>query len=171
MTKFNPPPKNPEAGVPLISTICKGCRTPLLEIKFSNLFEPYCYPNSPTIPRYSVTCVFDPKKHKDFIEGIRAIENRENVDSILKPEITKDNENLVTTGRMLVKFQGKEIVPMFTLNAEKEETPFALGKECMSGDRIVVFYNILRFTKRNTSKIEHGITFKPTKLYYYKKDK
>ena len=76
--------KNPQPGTPLISTISSGCKTPVLDIKFSNLIRPFYYPNSPTIPRYSVTCIVDPDIHKKFLHGIQTIEKNEKVDTIIK---------------------------------------------------------------------------------------
>ena len=78
--------KNPQIGQPLITVISSGCKTPILEIKFCNLLKAFYYPNSPTIPRYSVTCLVDPAGHKDFLNGVQTIEKNEKVETIIKNE-------------------------------------------------------------------------------------
>lgn len=163
--------KNPKPGQPLISTISSGCRTPVLEIKFCNLVNPFRYPNSPTIPRYSVTCVVDPKEHAEFLKGIQAIEKDEKVDSIIKNETVKEGDEHLTTGKVLIKFQTKDIIPIYIGGEEysKNEGPTAieLEDELARGEKVMVIYDILRYTKKNTMKTEHGISFKPSCIYYF----
>ena len=161
--------KNPTPGQPLISTISSGCRTPELEVKFCNLVNPFRYPNSPTVPRYSVTCVVDPELHKEFLKGIQAIEKDEKVDSIIKNETEKQDGVQVTTGKVLLKFQSKDIIPVYLgLPHTKQEGPtiIELEDELAKGERIVIIYDILRYTKKNTMKTEHGLSFKPFCIYY-----
>ena len=159
--------KNPTPGQPLISTISSGCRTPVLEVKFCNLVNPFRYPNSPTIPRYSVTCVIDPETHKEFLNGIQTIENDEKVDSIIKNETMKEQDEHLTTGKVLIKFQSKAIIPVFMAGEFLEgETPrVELEDELGRGEKIIVIYDILRYTKKNTMKVEHGLSFKPSCIY------
>ncbi len=161
--------KNPKPGQPLISNISSGCKTPILEVKFCNLVNPFRYPNSPTIPRYSVTCVLDPKEHKEFIKGIQSIERDEGVETILKNETAKENDSHHNTGRILIKFQTKEIIPVYNGNFKEGETPtqIELEDELAQGEKIMVVYDILRYTKKNTMKVEHGISFKGSCIYYY----
>lgn len=163
--------KNPQPGQPLISTISSGCKTPPLEVKFCNLVNPFRYPNSPTIPRYSVTCVVDPEAHKEFLKGIQTIEKDEKVDSIIKNETQKENGEHLNTGKVLLKFQSKDIIPVFMAgDFPKGQVPrIELEDELAKGERIVVVYDILRYTKKNTMKTEHGISFKPSCIYYYPK--
>ncbi len=161
--------KNPKPGQPLISTISSGCRSPILEVKFCNLVNPFRYPNSPTVPRYSVTCVFDPESQKDFLNGIQSIEKDEKVDTIIKNETSKEADEHLTTGKVLIKFQSKDKIPVFMAgDFPKGETPrIELEDELAKGEKIVVIYDILRYTKKNTLVIEHGLSFKPTCIYYY----
>lgn len=163
--------KNPLQGVPLITTISSGCKTPMIDIKFSNLVNPFYYPNSPTVPRYSVTCMIDPGKCGEFLKGVETIEKNEGVDSILKNETKKDKEEHVFTGKILIKFQGKEVIPVFKVNKDKTEEELELEDELAAGEKVIIVYDILRYTKKNTMKTEHGISFKPTKIYYYPKVK
>ena len=164
--------KTPQSGQPLISTISTSCRTPTLEVKFCNLVNPYRYANSPTIPRYSVTCVIDPKLHEDFLNAIQCIEKSEEVDTIIKNETEKEGDKHLTTGKLLIKFQSKDVVPVFCGGEyAKGETPkIELEDELQKGEKIVVVYDILRYTKKNTMKTEHGISFKPICIYLCKKD-
>ncbi len=160
--------KNPKPGQPLITTISSGCRTPVLEVKFCNLVNPFRYPNSPTIPRYSVTCVVDPEIHKEFLKGIQTIEKDEKVETIIKNETVKEQKEHLNTGKVLLKFQSKDIIPVF-LGGEfpKGQIPrVELEDELAKGEKIVVVYDILRYTKKNTMKIEHGLSFKPTCIFY-----
>jgi hypothetical protein len=164
--------KNPQAGQPLITTISSGCKTPVLEVKFCNLVNPFRYPNSPTIPRYSVTCVLDPEVHKEFIKGIQTIEKDEKVESIIKNETVKQEGEHVTTGKVLLKFQSKEMIPVYKAGTfPKGETPkIELEDELGKGEKVVIIYDILRYTKKNTMKTEHGISFKPSCIYLYTND-
>ena len=165
--------KNPQPGQPLITTISSGCRTPILKVKFCNLVNPFRYPNSPTIPRYSVTCVIDPELHKEFLRGIQTIERDEKVESIIKNETSKENNELVNTGNVLIKFQSKDVIPVYLGEAHsKNETtsPMVLEDELARGEDVLVIYDILRYTKKNTMKTEHGISFKPSCIYYIPKE-
>lgn len=154
--------RKPQSGQPLISTISTGCKTPLLEVKFCNLVKPFYYPNSPTIPRYSVTCLADPTEHKDFILGIQTIENNENVETIIKNDTVKKDGQYVTTGKVIIKFQSKDMIPVF-VNDEQ----IILEDEFSRGEKISILYDILRYTKKNTMKVEHGISFKPSRVDYF----
>jgi hypothetical protein len=165
--------KNPQAGQPLISTISTGCKTPVLDVKFCNLVKAYYYPNSPTIPRHSVTCIVDPELHKEFLKGVQTIEKNEGVDSIIKNETVKEGGELITTGKVLVKFQSKDTIPVYIVDKESENEELIqmdLEDEFSKGEKIMVVYDILRYTKKNTMKTEHGLSFKPTAIYYYPKE-
>lgn len=160
--------RTPPSGQPLITTISSGCKTPLLEIKYCNLVKPFYYANSPTIPRYSVTCLADPNLHKEFLKGIHTIESNESVESILKQDYVKEGVGYVTTGKVIVKFQSKDIIPVYVVEANNP-TPeqISLEDELARGEKIVIVYDILRYTKKNTLKTEHGLSFKPSCVYYY----
>lgn len=161
--------RNPQVGQPLITTISSGCKTPILNIKFCNLVKPFYYPNSPTIPRYSITCLVCPELDKEFLKGIQTIERNEGVETIIKNDSAKLNEAYSNTGKLLIKFQSKELVPVYMVS-EKEEEPaqiITLEDELAKSEKVVVVYDILRYTKKNMMKTEHGISFKPSCIYYY----
>lgn len=162
---------NSSNGQPLITTISTGCKTPVLTIKFSSLVNPYYYPNSPTIKRFSVTCLADPTVHKEFLKGIQTIEKNEGVESIIKNEVVKENDSHSNTGKVLIKFQGKEIIPVYVYNEKGEPEPIELEDELAAGEKVVIVYDILRYTKKNSIKTEHGISFKPSCIYYYPEEK
>jgi hypothetical protein len=159
----------PATGQPLITTISSGCQTPLLEIKYCNLVKPFYYPNSPAIPRYSVTCVVDPEIHSEFLHGIQAIEKNEKVDSILKKDYVKEGKENITTGKVIVKFQTKDIIPVYIKTDEAQTDPqlMVLEDELARGEKIVIVYDILRYTKKGKLETEHGLSFKPSCIYYY----
>ena len=170
--------KNPKIGQPLISVISTGCKTPILKVKFCNLFKPYYYANSPTIPRHSLTCVVDPEEHKEFLKGIQTIEKNESVETIIKNETIKEGTEHHLTGNVLIKFQSKDIIPIFVIESVKHEDgsgyidepcPIELEDELAGGEEVMVEYDILRYTKKNTMKTEHGISFKPSKIFYFRR--
>lgn len=160
--------KNPQSGQPLLAKISSGCHTPPLEVKFCNLVKPYYYPNSPTIPRYSITCVVDPIEHAAFMNGIQTIEKNENVDTIIKNEVEKGDGGSFTTGKLLVKFQTKDHIPVYRGDPRSDDKPelIELEDELAKGEKIIVVYDILRYTKKNTMNVEHGLSFKPSAIYY-----
>lgn len=159
--------KNPTAGTPLISTISSGCKTPVLEVKFCNLVKPFYYPNSPKIARYSVTCVIDPIEHKDFLDSLLMIEQREGVETIIKHETEKQDKELVNTGRCLIKFQGKDQINIFSQKDPDQLEAMFLEDEFAKGEKIMIIYDILRYTKKNSFKTEHGLSFKPISIHHY----
>lgn len=173
MTTNNKPVyKNPKVGSPLISTISSGCKTPILEIKFCNLVKPFYYPNSPTIPRYSITCLVDPVKHKEFLTGIQTIEKNEKVETIIKIDSVKEEGAHLTTGKVLIKFQSKDKIPVHLVlesdrYALEGKSQIDLEDELAKGSKIQVVYDILRYTKKNTMHTEHGLSFKPTAIYFH----
>lgn len=152
-----------------MSVIVSGCKTPVLDVKFSNLIKPFYYPNSPTVPRYSITCVIDPRAHKEFLTQVQTIEKNESVETVLKHETKKEGEDAVHTGKILLKFQSKNTIPVFVIEGESSPEEIDLTDELAKGEKIHIMYDVLRYTKKNTMKQEHGISFKPTAIYYYPK--
>lgn len=161
--------KAPPEGKSLMSIIVSGCKTPVLDVKFSNLIKPFFYPNSPTIPRFSITCVIDPKTDGEFLSIVQKIEREEKVESVLKDETTKKGEDRVTTGKILLKFQSKNKIPVFVIEGDSQPEEIDLNDELAAGEKIYLMYDILRYTKRNPSNSLHGISFKPTAIYYFPK--
>lgn len=173
--------KAPPSGQPLLTTISSGCTTPILEIKFCNLLRPFYYPNSPTIPRYSITCIIDPLEHKDFLKCIQTIEQNERVESIIKTDTQKQDGQHVTTGKFTMKFQTKDLVPVYMGSSETKPSsdPLApimaslmeLEDELQRGEKVYIGYDILRYTKKNTVATEHALSFKPIYVCYIPTDK
>lgn len=166
--------KNPQPGQPLITTISTGCKTPILEVKFCNLINPYYYNNSPSIPRHSVTCIVDPEEHKEFLKSVQTIEKNEKVETIIKNETAKDGDTHTTTGKVLIKFQTKDKIPVYlggqAYGRDVGPTQIELEDELARGEKIMVVYDILRYTKKNTMRTEHGISFKPSCIWLYPKE-
>lgn len=158
-----------KAGTPLLTTISAGCKTPLLEIKFCNLLNPYYFKNSPNVPRYSVTCVVDPDEHQKFMSDTQAIEKNEGVPAIMKEELVSIDDVACFSGKLLVKFQGKDIIPVYKVDEKNNPVRLELEDELERGEFVVVIYDILRYTNKN-SDIKHGISFKPTAVFYYPKE-
>lgn len=164
--------KNPTPGQPLITSISTGCKTPLLEIKYCNIVNPFYYSNS-QIPRYSVTCLVDPLEHKEFIKAIQTIEKNEKVETIIKNDHIKEGGEHLTTGKLLVKFQTKDKIPVYLhrpgnqIESLQKGDLMELEDELARGEKIMVIYDILRYTKKNTMTTEHGINFKPSAVFYF----
>ena len=150
-----------------MSVLVSGKKTPIIEVKFCNLLKPFFYPNSPNVPRYSVTCTFDPEMHKEFLASIQTIESREGVESALKSESKKNSASeYESTGKVIVKFQTKNKIPVFAIeNKAAEEVE--LEDELATGEKVCVMFDILRYTKKNTLSGDHGLSFKPTAIYFY----
>src|SRR5579863_2244058 len=94
--------KSPSSKKYLTSVIQSGCRTPILKVKFCSLVKPYYYPNSPNLPRYSVTCQLDGSnpEHQSFMRILEAIEKNEGVETIIKND----------TRKKMVKYSTQEIL-------------------------------------------------------------
>src|SRR5690606_38367052 len=106
----------------------------------------FYYPNSPTIPRYSISATFDPKLHDAFLKSIQTVEQNEGVESILKPEIYRDGGHSVDTGKLLVKFQTKSKIPVYMIpegKTEEEAVDVVLEDELARGEIVQVKYDIL----------------------------
>lgn len=154
---------------PLLSVISAGIESPIGKVKFSNLVKPFYYPNSPKIPRYSITVIFDPALHGEFLEGIESIEKNEGVDSIIKKETYKKDGENVQSGNVIIKFQTKEKIKTFLCKKNNPEMPVEgqfLEDEIPKDSKIRVVFEILRYTKKNPFKVEHGLSFKPTEIHW-----
>ena len=165
MTENTETYRNVPAGKALISVICSGCKTPVLEVKFCNLVKPYYYQNSPDIPRYSITCLVDTDEHKEFLEGLQKIEKNEKVESIVKFDTKKIKGEVVTTGKVLIKFQSRDMIPVYRKNENGEPIIVTLEDELSKDEKVMVIYDILRYTKKNSAKNEYGLSFKPSCVY------
>jgi hypothetical protein len=107
--------------------------------------------------------------HKEFLKGVQTIEKDEKVDTIIRNETAKEDHGTVNTGKVLIKFQSKDIIPVYLgtpYPRNEGPTIMELEDELARGVKIVVIYDILRYTKKNTMNIEHGLSFKPSCIYY-----
>ena len=43
----------------------------------------------------------------------------------------------------------------------------SLKSEKIKGEKIIIVYDILRYTKKNTMNVEHGLSFKHTAIYFF----
>lgn len=161
--------KNPSPGQPLLTTISSNWVTPVLEVKFCNLVNPYRYQNSPTVPRYSITCLVDPHEHSEFLKVLQKLEKDEGVETIIKNETSTENGSHVNTGKLLVKFQSKNKIPVYMAGEYPPgQTPvLELEDELAKGERVSVVYDVLRYTKKNNMTTELGLSFKPSLVYYH----
>lgn len=163
--------KAPTQGQSLVSVVVSNCMTPLLSVKFSNLLKAYYYNNSPTIPRYSVTVVFSPETHKEFLKVIQTIEKNEKVETIIKNDSTKEEDGYFNTGDLLIKFQNKDKVPVFCVNEGQnfeDAQEIELEDELARGEKVQVVYDVLRYTKKNVpTGNQYGISFKVNKVFYF----
>ena len=107
----------------------------------------------------------------EALEAVLEALKDEKVDSILKNETVKENDEHLTTGKILIKFQTKDIIPVYLGGEAYSRTDgpqqVELEDELARGEKIMIIYDILRYTKKNTMKTEHGISFKPSCIWYY----
>lgn len=149
-----------------LKPISSGCKTPWVDVKFSTLVRPFYYPNSPQIPRYSITCLCDAEEHKEFLRGIQTIEKNEGAKtSVLKAESTRENGEYTKTGKYTIKFQSRDKIPVYLMQVEGEAVEMDLEDEFAAGEKIYIVYDIMRYTKKGTD--EHGLSFKANAIYFY----
>lgn len=160
--------KNKKSGTALLTTLINNLESPIMPVKFSSLINPYSYKNSPTVPRYSVTCILCPQKDAKFLETIHTIEKNSGIDTILKNDTVKKNGEYMLTGNVVIKFQSKEFIPVFWANADGTYSPTTLQDELGAGENVSVIFDILKYTKKNSfDSSEYGMSFKPTKIIFY----
>lgn len=152
------------------SSVLTGAKTPKLKVKFCNICNPFYYNNSPAIPRYSITCILDPKLDKAFIDVIKKIESEENSTSVLKEELVRGkNENeTMKSGRYLVKFQGKDKVPVYLNKSNGTTIEYRIENELDMDSSVIVLYDVIRYVKKDTQ--EKGLNFKPKAVYIFEEE-
>jgi len=150
----------PVAGKALTSVVVQGLRTPILRAKFCNNQKPFYYPNSPQIPRYSITCLVDPEADAEFIKTISSIEKRENsAQTVLKADITKNDGGFVNTGLCLLKFNDKK--PIVVVQRIGEElSPYSSHEDLPMGSEVMIDFDIIRYTKKGSSEV--GLSLRPS---------
>lgn len=164
----------PKNGGGSITTISKDCKTPLLRIKFCNLIKAYYYQSSPTIPRYSISCVIDPDKPEEgtFLSTIQSIEKNEGLSTIIKNELVRVGQENVPTKNFVIKFQGsKDKIPVYVVNSDGSAQFITLEGDLEAGEKVIVVYDILRYTvKKGGKDPEYGLSFRPTAVFLYPSD-
>ena len=152
----------PQAGKSLTETIMSGFKSPPLKVKYSNNTKAFYYPNSPTIPRYSLTCTVDPREQKEFIKTIKTIETNEKcASSPLKVDTVKSEGEHIQTGLVMLKFSDKKPVPIFT----DEHCSSQFEGELPVGTDVIVKFDITRYTQKDTGAC--GLTLKPVLVYVH----
>lgn len=151
----------------LTKVLLKNYSSPVLKVKYCSLAKPFFYPSSPNIPRYSVTCILDPVKDKEFLKVIREIEEKDKIDNSLKDDTQKDRETgeVSTTGRYLIKFSGKEKIPVSYVKNDKALSPDMLVEELKYGTECSVIFDVVQFTKKDTK--EKGLSFQASMVYVH----
>jgi hypothetical protein len=161
----------PKVGQPVTSIIQTDARTPKLKVKFCNIITPFHYPNSPGVPRYSVTCVLDPEEHRDFIEKIIKLEKKENIigSQTLKEDVFKDESgHMVKSGKFNMKFQTRDKIPVVVVKEGFPNTPTEIKNEIVFGDQVVIIFEVMRYTKKGlSSDMNKGISYQPKLVYLY----
>lgn len=165
----------PKEGASLVTVISTGMTTPIVQIKYSTLVAPFYYPNSPSVPRFSVTCVFDPKLHNDFLQNLQKIEKAHKVETVIKNETEKNEGELYHTGKFLIKFQDRKKIPVYENDFEESQEGLPpelleLESELQKDEQVSIVFNIMRFTKKNTAQVEHGISLVPTAIHLYRRE-
>ena len=89
----------------------------------------------------------------------------------MKQKSEKNGNTYLKTGKVIIKFQTKEIIPVY-VGTPDLQPPFEnikLEDELAPGEHVRIIYDILRYTKKNTSATEHALSFKPTAVFYFPK--
>lgn len=100
------------------------------------------------------------------MDGIKAIEKNEDVQSFFKKDFRKDGDQELYTGDIIMKFQTKDVVPVFVEENSKMQR-IVLEDELDPGENVIVEYDIMRYTKKNPAKTEYALSFKPTAVFYF----
>jgi hypothetical protein len=163
--------KSKKDGTSLLSTLINDLESPKMTVKFCSLVTPYQYKNSPSVPRYSITCILCPEKDAAFLEMLHTIEKNNGVETILKNDTIKKNGDYILTGKVVIKFQSKNFIPVFWANPDDTYSPTTLHDEIDAGEEVSVIFDILKYTKRNAlDSSEYGMSFMPTKIIFYPKE-
>ncbi len=166
--------QRPVSGQAVTSIIQKDYKSPKLKVKFSNIFIPFYYPNSPTVARWSVSCLVDPEIDQEFVQNISAIEEAENVQGsqTFKDDVYKDRDGqIIKSGKFLMKFQTKDKIPVIVIKAGFPEVPADMKQEISFGDYAVVVFDIVKYTKKNVPfELNKGISYQPKMIYLYPSD-
>lgn len=169
-TDKKPVYQRPVPGQAVTSILVKDAKTPRLKVKFSNIFNPFYYPNSPTIPRWSITCLVDPEKDHEFVEFIQKLEEKENIkDFSLKDDVLKDRDGqIVKSGSYQIKFQTRDKIPVIVCKPGFPQLPAEIKQEIAFGDRAIILFDIMRYTKKGVSvEMNKGISYQPKMIYLY----
>lgn len=169
---FAPVFDRPTAGQPVTQILAKEAKSPRVKVKFANVLTPFFYPNSPQVPRHSVTCIFDPDMHKEFIQKVHALEAKEKVENnqTFKPDTVKEEASgqIVTSGKLMMKFQTRDKIPVIVCKDGFPQTPAELRQELIAGDEVIVVFDVVRYTKRvQPGQSAAGISYQPKLIYLY----
>lgn len=163
--------QRPVPGQAVTSILLKDAKTPKLKVKFSNVVNEFYYPNSPTVPRWSVTCLLDPETDHEFISKIENLEAKENIQGshTLKDDVYKDrNGQIVKSGKYIMKFQTRDKIPVIVVKPGFPQIPAELKQEIAFGDSVVLVFDIVRYTKKGFSvDLNKGISYQPKMIYLY----
>lgn len=162
--------QRPIPGQPVTSILVKDARSPKLKVKFSNVFNPFFYPNSPTVPRWSITCLVCPDKDSQFAQFIQDLEEREKIkESSLKEDVLKDRDGqIVKTGQYQIKFQTRDKIPVIVCKPGFPQIPAEIKQEIAFGDRAEVVFDVMRYTKKGVSMdMNKGISYQPKLIYLH----
>ncbi len=165
--------QRPVPGQAVTSILHKQVKTPKIKVKFSNVVNAFYYPNSPTVPRWSITCLLDPDKEQDqeFIAKIERLESRENIQGshTLKDDVFKDRDGqIVKSGKYIMKFQTRDKIPVIVVKPGFPQIPAELKQEVAFGDQVIVVFDIVRYTKKGMSvEMNKGISYQPVLIYLH----
>lgn len=163
--------QRPVAGQAVTSVLHKDAKTPKFKVKFSNVVNPFYYPNSPTIPRWSITCTVDPEVDAEFIQKIEKLESKESIQGsqTLKDDVYKDREGqIVKSGKYIMKFQTRDKIPVIVMKAGFPSVPAELKQEIAFGDSVMIVFDVIRYTKKGLSiDMSKGVSYQPKLIYLY----
>lgn len=155
--------QKPIAGQPVTVPVITKAKTPVVKVRWCNIVKPFEYSGvKPQIPRFSITCLFDPNVPADeeFITKLRLMEHNEGTDTVLKDDIVKNElQEPVKSGLHWLKFQTKEKIIIIDGQTKRE---IDLTEEIPYGSDVIVTFDVVRYSQRLlNAPPKKGLNFKP----------
>jgi hypothetical protein len=156
--------KKPVAGQPIMQPVCTSVRTPVVKVRWCNILKPFHYPKSPSVARYSITCLLDPNnsEHETFIKNLRLMEHKEGTETVLKDDIAKNEHgDPVKSGLHIIKFQTKDPIKVLK-RVGKDEREIKIDSELPYGSEVVITFDVIRYQQRILNQDPRkGLNFRP----------
>lgn len=158
-------PHNAQENAQQVIKTLKGCyQSPVLPVRFSSVKNPYKFANN-DIPRYSITLILDEKKNKHFISQLENLRTQQGAESFRSEmSFVNDKGFKIGTGKSLIKFQGKEKIPVYY----KDGSELELTSEIPEKTLVSVEFEIRCYLNKRTD--QNAFNFKPVRIFIHSKE-